>query len=64
MDMIRKGPHLWVPQLYVYLRAKTKVEGIVRRVPRQDCVETQIWGRVPKNVCSNGPQEHSGLHNS
>jgi hypothetical protein len=25
-----------------------EVEGIVRRAPRQDCVKTQIWGRVPK----------------
>ena len=25
-----------------------EVKGIVRRVPRQDCVEEQIWGRVPK----------------
>uniref|UniRef100_A0A4W5REQ1 pre-mRNA 3' end processing protein WDR33 n=1 Tax=Hucho hucho TaxID=62062 RepID=A0A4W5REQ1_9TELE len=25
----------------------------------------EIWGRVPKNVCSiEGPQEHSGLHHS
>jgi hypothetical protein len=29
-----------------------KVEGIVRRAPKQDCVEAQIWGRVPKNICS------------
>ena len=29
------------------------------------CVEAQIWGRVPKNVCSiEGPQKHSGLHHS
>jgi hypothetical protein len=27
-----------------------EVEGIVRRAPRQDCVEPQIWGRVSKNV--------------
>ena len=24
-----------------------EVEGIVRRAQRQDCVEAQIWGRVP-----------------
>jgi hypothetical protein len=36
----------------------TKVEGIDHRAPRQDCVEAQIWGRLPKNVCSiEGPQE-------
>ena len=29
-----------------------EVEGNVRRAPRQDCVEAQIWGKVPKNVCS------------
>ena len=29
-------------------RPSHEVEGIVRRAPRQDCVETQIWGRVPK----------------
>jgi hypothetical protein len=33
-----------------------------RRTQRQDCVKAQIWGRVPKNICSiEGPQEHSGL---
>ena len=26
-----------------------EVKGIVRRAPRQDCVEAQIWGRVPNN---------------
>jgi hypothetical protein len=42
-----------------------EVQGIVRRAPRQDCVEAQIWGRGPKHVCSiEGPQEHSGLHHS
>ena len=25
-----------------------EVEGIVRRAQRQDCIEAQIWGRVPK----------------
>ena len=29
-----------------------EVEGIVRRALRQDCVEAQIWGRVPKHFCS------------
>jgi hypothetical protein len=29
-----------------------EVKGNVRRAPRQDCVEAQIWGRVPKHVCS------------
>ena len=39
-----------VPQLTEHVRAKTMpdVEGIVCRAPRQDCVEAQIWGRVPK----------------
>ena len=42
-----------------------EVEGIVRRAPRQDCVEAQIWGRVPKHFCSiEGLQEHCGLHHS
>ena len=42
-----------------------EVEGIVRSAPIQDCVEAQIWGRVPKHFCSiEGPQEHSGLHHS
>ena len=28
-------------------------------------VKAQIWGRVPKHICSNkGPQEHSDLHYS
>ncbi|CDR08939.1 unnamed protein product [Oncorhynchus mykiss] len=26
-----------------------EVEGIVCRAPRQDCVETQIWGRVQQS---------------
>jgi hypothetical protein len=35
-----------------------EVEGIVHRALRQHCVEAQIWGRVPKIVCSiEGPQE-------
>ena len=53
-----------VPQLTVHVSKKpsNEVEGIVRRAPRQDCVQAQIWGRVLKNVCSiEGPQEHSGL---
>ena len=34
-----------------------EVEGIVRSAPKQDCVEAQIWGRVPKHVCSiEGPK--------
>ena len=56
-----------VPQLTVYSEQKPRhdVEGIVRRPPRQDCVEAQIWRRVPKHFCSiEGPQEHSGLQHS
>ena len=34
-----------------------EVKGIVRREPRQDCVKTKIWGRVPKHFCSiEGPR--------
>ena len=33
-------------------RPSHEVEGNVRRGPRQDCVEAQIWGRVPKHFCS------------
>jgi hypothetical protein len=34
-----------------------EVKGIVRRAPRQDCVEAQIWVRVPKHFCSTeGPR--------
>jgi hypothetical protein len=29
-----------------------EVKEIFRRALRQDCVEAQIWGGVPKNVCS------------
>jgi hypothetical protein len=29
-----------------------EVEGIARRAPRHDCVEAQVWGRIPKNVCT------------
>ena len=56
--MILKGTHT-----SVYIRSHSwqcmslqkpshEVEGIVRRAQRQDCVEGQIWGRVPKNVCT------------
>ena len=39
-----------------------EVEEIVHRAPRQDCVEAQMWGRVPKHFCIiEGSQEHSGL---
>ena len=42
-----------------------EVEGIVRRAPRKDCVEAQVWGRLPKHFYRiEGPQEHSGLHHS
>jgi hypothetical protein len=42
-----------------------EVEGIVRRAPREDLVEKQIWGRVPKNISSiEDLQKHSGLHYS
>jgi hypothetical protein len=47
------------------LTKKVEVEGIVCRATRQDYVEAQIRGRVPKHVCSiEGPQEHSSLHHS
>ena len=37
-----------VPQLTVHVRAETEPWGrIVRRAPRQDCVDAQIWGRMP-----------------
>jgi hypothetical protein len=29
-----------------------EVERIGRRAPRRDCVEAQIWGRVPKTFCT------------
>ena len=42
-------------------KPSNEVEGIVCRAPRQDCVEEQIWGRVPKEFCSiEGPEEHNG----
>ena len=44
---------------------ENKAEGIVHRAPRHDCVEAQIWRRVPKHFCSiAGSQEHIGLHHS
>ena len=37
-----------------------EVEEIVRKAPTQDCVEAQIWGRVPTHFSSiEGPQEHT-----
>jgi hypothetical protein len=55
-----------VPQLTVHVREKTKPWGRRNcRALRQDCVEAQIWGRVPRIVCSiEGSQEHSGFHHS
>ena len=42
-----------------------EVKAIVCRAPRQDRVEAQIWGMIPKNVCIiEDPQEHSDLHHS
>ena len=52
-----------IPQLTVHVRANTKPWG--QRKTRQDCVEAQSWGRVPKYFWSiEGRQEHSDLHNS
>ena len=31
----------------------SEVKGIIHKAPRHDCVEAQIWGRVPKNVPKN-----------
>ena len=45
------GKFNWLDNFWkVHVRAKTshEVEIIVRRAPRQDYVEAQIWGRVPK----------------
>ena len=56
-----------VPQLTVNVRQKPshEVKGIARRAQRKNCVEAQIWGRVPNHFCSiKCPQEHSGLHHS
>ena len=56
-DYIRS--HSW--QCMSDQKPNHEVEIIVRRAPRHDCVEIQIWGRVPKHFCSiEGLQEHSG----
>ena len=34
------------------------VEGIVRRAQRQDCVEAEIWGRVPKGLSDHEKQDY------
>ena len=67
LDMIWKDTpvyirsHSW--QCMSVQKSSIEVEGIVRRAPRQGCVEKQIWGRVPKHFCSiECPQEHNGLH--
>ena len=39
--------HSW--QWMTEQKQNHEVEQIVRRAPRQDCVEAQIWGRVPKS---------------
>ena len=67
LDLERHTPvyiifHSW--QRMSEQKPSHEVEGIVRSALRQDCVEVQNWGRVPKNVCSiKCLQEHSGLHN-
>ena len=61
LDMIWKGTHVckvhsW--QCMSEQKPSHEVKGIVRRAPRKDCVEAQIWGRIPKHFCSiEGPQE-------
>ena len=67
LDMIWKGTyirsHSW--QCMSEQKPSHEVEGIVHRDLRQNCVEAQIWGRVPKHFCSiESPEEHSGLHHS
>jgi hypothetical protein len=68
--------HYWERHTPVYIRSQSwqcmskqnpshEIKGILRRALRQDCIDGQIWGRVPKHFCiTEGPQEHSGLHNS
>ena len=57
---VYKRSHSW--QCMSEQKPNHEVEGIVCRAPRQDCVEAQIWGRIPKHFCIEGPQDHSGLH--
>ena len=55
--MIWKGTHLPIEGPTVEQKSNQEVEGIVCRAPRQDFVEAQIWGRVPKHFCSiEGPK--------
>ena len=42
--------HSW--QCLSERKPSLEVEGSVRRAPRQDCVEAQTWGRVPKHFWS------------
>jgi hypothetical protein len=66
LDMIWKDTpvyirsHSW--QCMSEPKPSNEVKDIVCRAPRQDCVKTQIWGRVPKHLCS--IEVHSGLHHS
>uniref|UniRef100_A0A8C1B6M5 Connector enhancer of kinase suppressor of Ras 2 n=2 Tax=Cyprinus carpio TaxID=7962 RepID=A0A8C1B6M5_CYPCA len=42
-----------------------EVKGTACRAQRQDCIETQIWGRLQKKFCcTECSQEHSAFHNS
>ena len=51
--------------VHVWTKPSYEIEGIVRRAPRQDCVEAQIWGRVTKHFCTiEGPQEKFGTTNT
>lgn len=56
-----------VPPVTVHVRAQTthEVKEIVCRVLRRDFLDSQIWGRVQKNVCCfECSNEHSGTQSS
>ena len=56
-----------ISQVRVYVRVKTKPWrwNIVCRPARQDCVKTQIWGRIQEHFFSiESAQEYSSLHHS
>jgi hypothetical protein len=60
----RHIPVFKVLQLTVHVRAKTNQAIRLKALSaelRQGFFEAQIWGNVPKNVCSiEDPQEYSG----
>ena len=52
LDMIWKGTHLSIQGPTVHSACQSKNQSHEVETIVQDCVEAEIWGRVPKHFCS------------